>query len=99
MPLQMHETRVVDTAEKIYRQLLDHGIEAIIDDRDERAGVKFNDADLIGIPLRVTVGLRGLNAGKVEVKLRSSSESMDAPPDKAPAFIIKNVKKLYDSAQ
>jgi prolyl-tRNA synthetase len=49
------------------------GIDVLLDDRDERAGVKFNDADLLGIPFRITIGPRGLAAGKVEVKARSAS--------------------------
>jgi len=50
------------------------GIDVLYDDRDERAGVKFNDADLLGIPLRVVVGERGLKDGKVELKPRRASE-------------------------
>ncbi|MCX6045204.1 MAG: proline--tRNA ligase [Chloroflexi bacterium] len=61
---------VVEAAERIYRQLSDAGIEVLYDDRDERAGVKFNDADLLGIPIRLTVGGKGLKNGIVETKLR-----------------------------
>ncbi|MSS70737.1 MAG: proline--tRNA ligase [Candidatus Latescibacteria bacterium] len=59
-----------EAAEKIYQALWEAGVEALLDDRDERAGVKFNDADLIGIPLRVTIGARGLEKGCAEVKRR-----------------------------
>ena len=52
-------------------------MEVLLDDRDERAGVKFNDADLIGIPIRVTVGARGLEKGVVEVKWREKEERVD----------------------
>ncbi|MBW2115118.1 MAG: proline--tRNA ligase [Deltaproteobacteria bacterium] len=72
LPLQIHETSVAETAEKIYADLLNHDIDVLLDDRDERAGVKFNDADLIGIPVRVTVGLRGVRNDQVEVKLERS---------------------------
>ena len=62
-------------AEEIYNELQAAGISVLFDDRDERAGVKFNDADLIGCPVRVTVGERGLQNGTVEVKARTAGES------------------------
>lgn len=61
-------------SETLYQQLLDLGIEVLLDDRNERPGIKFKDADLIGIPLRVTVGARNLKEGNVELKDRSSGE-------------------------
>ncbi|MCK5826752.1 MAG: proline--tRNA ligase, partial [Desulfuromusa sp.] len=61
---------VREAAEKLYQQLLDSNIEVLLDDRDERPGIKFKDADLIGIPLRVTVGARNLKEGNVELKIR-----------------------------
>jgi prolyl-tRNA synthetase len=60
-------------AEEIYNALINADIKVLFDDRDERAGVKFNDADLIGCPIRVTVGERGLKENKVEVKPRSAA--------------------------
>ncbi len=62
-------------AEEIYAALQNAGITVLFDDRDERAGVKFNDADLIGCPVRITVGERGLKEGKVEVKPRRGGEN------------------------
>ncbi|HUU81608.1 MAG TPA: proline--tRNA ligase [Acidobacteriota bacterium] len=97
LPLQMHETAVVETAEKIYAELEGSGVDVILDDRDERPGVKFNDADLIGTPVRVTVGLRGVKGGQVEMKLRAESESRDLPIKDAPSIIREKVKELYDS--
>ena len=64
-------------AEKIHNALHSAGISVLFDDRDERAGVKFNDADLIGCPIRVTVGERGLQNRMVEVRVRTSSESLN----------------------
>jgi prolyl-tRNA synthetase len=61
-------------AEDIYAKLLALGVEVLYDDRDERPGVKFKDADLIGIPLRMVVGAKNLVEGKVELKHRSSGE-------------------------
>jgi prolyl-tRNA synthetase len=70
---------VVKVAEEIYKQLLDRGIEVLLDDRDERAGVKFKDADLIGIPVRITVGKKALVNGNVEIKLRSEQKADSVP--------------------
>ena len=68
--------QIIEAAEKIYTELTAKGIDVLLDDRpDLRAGVKFNDADLLGIPVRVTVGEKSLAQGKVEIKLRSESKS------------------------
>jgi prolyl-tRNA synthetase len=75
----MHVTgKEMDTrakAEEIYRSLEDAGISVLFDDRDERAGVKFNDADLIGCPLRVTIGEKALKEGMVELKPRKEKDN------------------------
>ncbi|MBO4410013.1 MAG: hypothetical protein J5775_04585, partial [Spirochaetales bacterium] len=62
--------------QKIYKDLEDAGIEVLYDDRKESAGVKFADADLIGIPIRITLGNRSYKEGKCEVKLRSNEEEV-----------------------
>jgi len=74
-PVNVNEGQVLQAAEKIYKDLLSRGVEVILDDRDERAGVKFKDADLIGIPLRITVGQKNLAGGKVELKQRKSGKT------------------------
>ncbi|MBL7224762.1 MAG: proline--tRNA ligase [Desulfobacteraceae bacterium] len=99
LPLQMHDTYVVETAEKIYTELLDIKVDTLLDDRDERAGVKFNDADLLGIPIRVTVGAKGIKGGKVEIKLRSETESFFVPINNAASSIKEKVEALNDSPQ
>jgi len=66
-------------ATEIYDALSAEGIETLLDDRSERPGVKFKDADLLGIPLRITVGSRGLKQGTVELKKRIEAESEDVP--------------------
>ncbi len=76
LPLGKDES-VNNKAEKLYKELTDKGIEVLLDDRNERAGVKFNDADLIGIPLRLTMGSRSLEKGLIEVKLRRSGEDVE----------------------
>lgn len=65
---------VKEQADEIYAGLSKAGLEVLYDDRDETPGVKFNDADLIGLPIRITVGARSLNEGNVEVKLRNEEE-------------------------
>jgi len=70
IPVNTKETEQMNIAESIYAQLLKCGVEVIIDDRDERAGVKFKDADLIGIPIKITIGPKSLQKNQVEVKKR-----------------------------
>ena len=62
-------------AEELYGALQNTGISVLFDDRDERAGVKFNDADLIGCPIRITVGEKGLKEGMVELKPRKEKDN------------------------
>jgi prolyl-tRNA synthetase len=75
-PVNVKDQELFTTAERIYGDLVAAGIEALLDDRDERAGVKFNDADLIGIPYRITVGKK-IKEGKVELMTRSTRQSED----------------------
>lgn len=74
LPLQMKNEEVVEAAEKLYAELGEAGCEVLIDDRDLRAGNKFKDAELIGIPLQINIGARGLKEGKVEFKRRATGE-------------------------
>lgn len=80
VPGKQMDTRA--EAEKIYTQLQNAGISVLFDDRDERAGVKFNDADLIGCPIRVTVGEKALQNGMVELKPRKEKENKLVPLEK-----------------
>jgi prolyl-tRNA synthetase len=74
--------KTAEAAARLYENLLAEGFEVLWDDRDDRAGVKFNDADLIGAPFQVVIGDKGLADGVVEVKLRRSGvKSRIAPPD------------------
>ena len=73
-PLYMDNPRVAEAAEKLYAELLAKGFEVLYDDRRESPGVKFNDADLIGIPLRVTLSPRTLEKNRVEIKWRREKE-------------------------
>ena len=75
LPLNMKDTQIKSVAEDIYKKLSDLGVEVLIDDREESAGIKFKDADLIGIPVHVTVGPKTLKEGAVEIKLRKGGIS------------------------
>jgi len=89
-PVNVNEEEVMKAAEGLYKSMLDENIEVIFDDRDERAGVKFKDADLIGIPLRVVVGQKNLVQGKVELKIRKNGESKLYPLQE----IVQQVKQI-----
>jgi len=73
------DERVVAEAERVYQQLVDAGAAVAIDDREQSAGVKFADADLIGAPVQVVVGKRGLDAGTVDLKLRATGKRSTTP--------------------
>lgn len=74
-PVNVNEKNIFKAAENLYISMLAEGIEVIFDDRDERAGVKFKDADLIGIPFRVVIGQKNLSQGNVELKIRKTGEN------------------------
>ena len=77
IPVQANSEIVVETSEKIYKSLLESSIDVFIDDRNERAGFKFNDADLIGFPLQIICGSRLIEQGKIEVKIRKTGEKKE----------------------
>ena len=74
LPVQYRDKALREVADSLYDELLKRGMEVLLDDRDERPGVKFKDADLVGIPLRVTVGAKGLEKGCVEVRWRREGQ-------------------------
>jgi len=78
-------------SEKLYGELQEAGLEVLYDDRDERPGVKFKDADLVGIPVRVTVGTKAVKEGIVEIRIRRTREEIKARPDETAG----RVKALY----
>jgi prolyl-tRNA synthetase len=83
-----------EEAERFYEELIREHIEVLYDDRDERPGVKFIDADLIGIPLRITIGERSLKQGGVELKLRNESKSEIVPLAQAVSRIRSEIARL-----
>ena len=92
IPVKMDDARQAEVAEKLYRSFNEAGFEPLLDDRNERAGVKFKDADLIGIPVQIVIGERGLKEGKLEFKIRKTKESSTAPVDEAVSYF----KKLWE---
>lgn len=90
VPVNTTEAEQMKLAEKLYQQLLDAGVEVVIDDRDERAGVKFKDADLIGFPIRITVGKRA-GEGLVEFKMRDEKDSADVPESEVLAKVQERI--------
>jgi len=94
LPLAMKDKDVVETAENIYRDLSERGIEVLLDDRDERAGVKFNDAELIGIPLRVVIGKKTLADGKIEMVVRQTGEQTEIPCEGCVETIVNKLSEL-----
>ncbi|MFH0810442.1 MAG: proline--tRNA ligase [Pseudomonadota bacterium] len=87
VPTNFGLPEIREVAENLYAEMISLGIEVLLDDRDERAGVKFKDADLIGIPLRVTVGPKGLAKGEVEIKFRAGGEVRGVGLKEAPEAI------------
>ena len=91
VPVNTKDEASAAKAEEIYMQLKKVGLETVIDDRKERPGVKFKDADLIGYPLRVVVGPKTLTEGKLEVKIRKTGEIRYLPLDGDYVQDIKNI--------
>ena len=92
LPMNMHKSqRVREAAEALYQQLTDAGVEVLFDDRKERAGVMFADMELIGIPHRLVLGERGLDADKIEYKGRRDRDSQEIPLGDLPAFIREKI--------
>jgi prolyl-tRNA synthetase len=83
IPINIENDEQNKVAFDLYEQLKELGFDVLIDDRDERPGVKFNDADLIGIPVRISVGERGLKDGNVEIVMRRTMEMEKTPVEKA----------------
>ncbi len=94
LPVNSSHAESMELAGSTYNALLDKGIDVVMDDRDERPGVKFKDCDLIGVPLRVTIGERNLKEGYVEFKTRNEKESQRVRKEEIVAKVIDHVEKL-----
>ncbi len=91
-PLTNRDDAVVAAAEGVYHDLQSHGVDVLLDDRDERPGVKFNDADLVGIPVRVVIGSKSLADGKVEISLRRGGDKELVPVDGAAERVLELIR-------
>ena len=94
VPVNAKASEQLALAEEVYETLLTAGVDAILDDRKDRAGVKFKDADLIGYPLRITIGPKALEEGKIELKVRRSGESCDCTKAECLAKVQELLKDL-----
>ena len=100
-PYQVHMVElgtsplVKEKAESIYRTLTGGGLEVLYDDRNESAGVKFNDADLLGMPIRITISKRSLDKGGVELKMRDREEVRIVPAGK----MLEEIRQIVDAEQ
>jgi prolyl-tRNA synthetase len=83
LPLNINDVKQREVAFQIYQMMKEEEMEVLIDDRDERAGVKFNDADLVGLPLRINVGEKSLRENKVEIVVRKTKEVISTKPEEA----------------
>ena len=93
VPVKVPDEEIMEAAAKLHDRLAAAGIDALLDDRDCRAGVKFKDADLIGIPLRVVVGQRGLQEGKLEIKWRWEKEATKISLDDAAETLAELIRE------
>jgi prolyl-tRNA synthetase len=92
LPVNIKMAFLKETAEQLYQTLLQNNIEVLYDDREETPGVKFKDADLIGIPLRVTLGEKNLKKGLVEIKKRRTGDVLLVKKEE----VLSKVKELID---
>ena len=90
---------VAEAAERLYREAWSQGVEMLLDDRDATPGVKFNDADLIGLPLRLTLGARSLKQGGAELKARGSEDSRIVPLDEVVPTLRAEVDRLLGESR
>ena len=93
VPVSTQDEDQMKVAQQIYDQLIEAGVEAVLDERNERPGVKFKDADLIGFPYRITVG-KTITDGKVEFVTRSNGEKVEMTPQEATQKVIEAVKTI-----
>ncbi|MFW5775637.1 MAG: His/Gly/Thr/Pro-type tRNA ligase C-terminal domain-containing protein, partial [Chitinivibrionales bacterium] len=88
------DTQVMSTADRLHRSLEEAGIDVILDDRQERPGIKFKDADLIGCPIRIVVGARGLKEGIIEIRRRRTGQADNVDPSRAVGAVVAMLQQL-----
>ena len=95
LPINYTDNATREAADVLYGELRQRGLEVLLDDRDERPGVKFKDGDLIGIPLRITIGAKGLQKGSLELRWRREGKSIDIPVTGAAQTIHSHLSKSF----
>ena len=94
-PMGYHKNETIrNTADQLYAELRDAGVDIILDDRDTRPGIMFADWELIGVPLRITIGERGLKEGVIEIQARRAAEAEKIPLEKAAGYTLEILKSL-----
>ena len=99
VPANNKSEEVMAAARKLYKDMEDSRDEVVLDDRNERAGIKFKDADLIGYPVRVTIGKKWQQSGCVEIKIRRSGEVVEVPLEEAKDKVLEILKTLHANNQ
>ena len=99
VPANNKSEEVMAAARKLYEDMEDSRDEVVLDDRNERAGIKFKDADLIGYPVRVTIGKKWQQSGCVEIKIRRSGEVVEVPLEEAKDKVLEILKTLHSNNQ
>lgn len=99
VPANNKSEEVMAAARKLYEDMEDSRDEVVLDDRNERAGIKFKDADLIGYPVRVTIGKKWQRSGCVEIKIRRSGEVVEVPLEEAKDKVLEILKTLHANNQ
>ncbi len=98
VPVNVTDEAQMSIAERLYEQLKATGVEVVLDDRDERAGVKFKDSDLIGFPIRITAGKKA-GDGILEVKMRDADKAVDMPEADILPYVLKQIDEWQPSAK
>lgn len=98
VPVNVTDDTQMSLAQRLYDQLRSAGVEVVMDDRDERAGVKFKDADLIGFPIRITAGKKAAE-GLLEVKMRDADQAVDLPEAEVLDFVLRQIKEWRPKLQ
>ena len=97
VPANNKSEKVMEAARKLYEDMEDRQDEIVLDDRNERAGIKFKDADLIGYPVRVTIGKKWQQSGNVEIRLRRTGEVIEVPLAECKDKVLEILKHLHDN--
>ncbi|MCL2390604.1 MAG: proline--tRNA ligase [Endomicrobia bacterium] len=96
VPVNFNDVKTKEITEHLYKELTSNGLDILVDDRDERAGIKFKDADLIGIPYRITIGEKNLANGNVELKARKDGK--EGIKLLAPEDVVVEVLKIFNKS-